>query len=478
MRTGVALRIIGSFLQIFALLVFTPFLVGIYYGETAYQLSGFIWASALSFFLGYMLHRIGDKDRPTVLEAMFSTVLGWILAIFIGSIPFMIELSMVDAVFESAAGLTTTGISVVMHPEDLSNSLLFWRSFSQWIGGLGILTFFVAVIRESGGVTRRLYSAEAHKTDSGSIRPSLTKSVTELWRVYGFITSVFVAIYIVLGMPAFDALLHSFSGISTGGFSTMSESIAAFNSDAITIATIFLMFLGGANFVLLYRLFRSDYKPLLQSSEFKLYSKIAVVLSIFMSLELFRSGFSRNQAVLDGAFQATAVLSSTGYSTLTLTSFSVALQTVIIGVMLIGGSLGSTSGGIKIFRLKTMLELSKTRLKSYKLPNSAINKVKIDGEILGNHVVKTIAVIFFVWISMVAVSTVLVLAFDDVTLMAALSGSVSAAGNMGPVYMADAEITQLSAFSKINWSIMMLAGRLEMLPLLAIFNSELFKETK
>lgn len=348
----------------------------------------------------------------------------------------------------------------------------------QWIGGLGILTFFVAVIRESGGATRRLYSAESHKTDSGSIRPSLTKSIADLWKVYIFITAVFTAVYVLLGMPTFDSLLHSFSGISTGGFSTISESIAGFNSVHIELATILLMFLGGMNFVLIYRFLKTDYKSMFQSAEFRLYCKVFLVMAALTAFELVRKGINADRAVLDGVFTSAAILSSTGYSTITVTSLSVALQTAFIGVMLVGGSLGSTSGGFKIFRLKAMIELLKTHLRSYKLPKSAINEVKIDGEILDNTMIKTISVLFFSWIALVFLGSLAVLYADQTTFMEALSGTVSAAGNMGPVYMEGYEMTELSVYTKFTWIIVMIAGRLELLPLLAIFNSELFKDSK
>lgn len=478
MRSSVILRIVGSFLQIFAAMVALPVFVGIYYGESAYHLAGFVIASVSSLVLGYLLYISGEPNSPSTTEAMFATVLGWVLAIGFGAIPFLVGLNIVDALFESAAGLTTTGISMVLHPEQLSQSLLFWRSFMQWIGGLGILTFFIAVIRESGGATRRLYSAESHKTDSGSIRPSLTKSISDLWRVYGFVTTVFVAVYVLLGMPAFDALLHSFSGISTGGFSTMSESIAGFNSVPIEAATIVLMFIGGVNFVLLYRLLRADVGSLLKSSEFKLYTKIFFVVAIIMAFELFRKGINPERALLDGMFQSASVISSTGYSTTALTSLSIGLQTIFIGVMVVGGSLGSTSGGLKVFRLKAMIELLKTHLRSYRLPKSAVNKVRIDGEILENSTVKTISVLFFGWIAITFIATVIVLFADNTTFMAAFSGTVSALGNMGPVYMEGTDMVALSDITKVTWIVVMLAGRLELLPLLAIFNSELFEDSK
>ncbi len=477
MRSPVIFRLVGSFLQIFAAMVSMPILVGLYYAESFYIISGFMVAAVSSLVLGFSLYVSGNKDSPTVSEAMFSTVLGWTLAIAFGAIPFLTHIGIYNAIFEAAAGLTTTGISMVLDPQMLPNSLLFWRSFMQWIGGLGILTFFVAVIRESGGVTRRLYSAEAHKTDSGSIRPSLTKSITDLWKVYAFLTFLFITVYTGLGMSIFNSVLHSFSALSTGGFSTVAGSIGAFSTEIQTV-TILFMFLGGINFVLLYRFLKTDYKPIFKNSEFKLYSKIFLLVAGIVSLELFFNGSGTSRALLDGFFQSAAVISSTGYSTLSLTSLSITLQVIFLGVMFVGASLGSTSGGLKIFRLKALIELLRTRLRAYKLPESAVNEVTIDKEIVESSTIRTISVLFFAWVSVIFLSTLATLALENVSFMAALSGTISAAGNMGPVYMGGAEMAALSPLTKLVWTVVMVAGRLEMLPLLAIFNTELFKDTK
>ncbi|MFB6190297.1 MAG: TrkH family potassium uptake protein [Candidatus Nanohaloarchaea archaeon] len=477
MRTPVVLQFVGRFLQIFAVMLALPLLVAIYYSESLLVSSGFMVASISAMLLGYAVKMAGNSSDPTTEEAMFATVLGWTLAVGFGAIPLMVHMNIFDAFFEASAGLTTTGISMFLEPGKLPKSILFWRSFMQWVGGLGILTFFIAVIRESGGVSRRLFSAEAHKTDSGSIRPSLLKSIVSLWKVYGFLTTVIVVVYIVLGMPPFDALLHAFSGISTGGFSTTSASIAGFSSVPIEIATTVFMFIGGVNFVLLYQVLRADASSILENSEFKLYAKLFLLVGAFTSLELFLSGNTAFNAVLDGMFQSAAVISSTGYSTMSLTALSMTLQAVFIAVMFFGGSLGSTAGGLKIFRLKTMAQLLRTRIQAYSLPDTAINEVKLDGHILESDTVRTISVLFFTWMAAVFLLTVFTLALEDVSLMAALSGTVSAVGNMGPVYMSGEKMVALSPLVKVAWIIGMLAGRLEMLPLLAIFNSDLFKDT-
>ncbi|MFB6209393.1 MAG: TrkH family potassium uptake protein [Candidatus Nanohaloarchaea archaeon] len=477
MRSRVVFGIMGKFLKIFGILLFLPALIGLYYSESLYMISGFLVSSASCIFIGSMLKFSRIDNSPSVQEAMFSTVVGWLMAICFGAIPFLVyDVTIVEALFEAAAGLTTTGISMFAEPSALSHSMLFWRGFMQWIGGLGILTFFIAVIRESGGVARRLYSAESHKTDSGSIRPSLKKSIIDLWRVYGFLTAVFMGVYVALGMPTFESVLHAFSAISTGGFSTQAASIGAYAIE-IQAITVLFMFLGGVNFVLLYRFLRTDLKPMLESSEFRLYALIFFLVGGFMLLELLSRGTAPQQSLIDAGFQSAAVISSTGYSTVSITALSIFIQTLLLGVMFVGGSLGSTAGGLKVFRLKALIELLKTRLRSYRLPESAINEVKIDGELLESSTVKTISILFFTWVSVIFCSTLLILLVEDVTPLGILSGTISSAGNMGPVYMPTEDLVSLSPVTKLVWIFVMLAGRLEMLPALAIFNTGLFKNS-
>lgn len=478
MRSRVIARLVGSFLQVFAAILLIPLVVGVYYNEPIEILFGYSVAAIASVFLGYIINYFGASEEPTTKEAVSSTVAGWLLAIIFGAVPFLVFLSPVDAVFESAAGITTTGISMFLEPELLPDSLLFWRSFLQWIGGLGVLTFFIAVIRETGGASRRLFSAEQHKTDPGTVRPSLTKTIIALWKVYILITVLITAAYYALGTSFRDALLHTFSVVSTGGFSTMSESIAGFGSTQIEIATIFFMLIGGSNFVLLYAALKGKPKTYLKNTEFKTYIKIFLVLSIILTLDLFRRGFSTDRALVEGFFQSAAVLTSTGYTTISVMSFSIAIQALLIGVMFVGGSLGSTSGGFKTFRLITLFRLLKTRLRSYSLPESAINEVKIDDEIIDNETLRTISVLFFAWVMVIFAGTVLTLITEDMTITSALSGVVSSASNMGPVYMEHFDMVQMNPITKIVWSLVMLAGRLEMLPLLAIFNSNILTSTK
>jgi trk system potassium uptake protein TrkH len=475
MRPRIVSQITGRFMLVFSVILASPVFIGLYYSEPSQTLASFIYASITCLILGFILKHGGKNDDPSVKEAMIATVLGWSIAIVLGGVPLLPEMSFIDAVFESTAGLTTTGISMFLAPQDLPHSILFWRALMQWVGGLGILTFFIAVIRESGGISRRLFSAETHKSDPGSIRPSLKKSIIELWRVYGFITSIIIGTFVALGMPVFDAVTHGFSTLSTGGFSTTSQSLGGFSPE-IQAATVPFMFIGGVNFVILYRLLRGELKSL-RNSELKLYSQIFLILTGVFLFETLKSS-NLSKALIDSSFQSASIISSTGFGTTSLMAFSAAAQMLIIGAMFVGGSVGSTAGGLKIFRLKTLIELMKTRVRSYSMPETAVNKVKIDGEILGNSTIKTVSVLFFTWLGMIFIGTVSVLAFDGVSLEASLSGAVSAAGNMGPVFLEGEKMVELSWMSKFVWIFLMLAGRLEMLPVLAIFNRSIFPDSK
>ncbi|MFB6174501.1 MAG: TrkH family potassium uptake protein [Candidatus Nanohalobium sp.] len=473
MRTRVLSRILGKFLKVYSLIMVLPLMMSFYLPESWAVRSGFIASSLTAMTMGELLVYAGKRGEPELSEAMTSTVAGWVLAVFLGAIPLFQYMPPVSAVFESTAGLTTTGISMLADPSVLPHSLLFWRALMQWVGGLGILTFFIAVIRESGGASRRIFSAETHKTDPGSIRPSLSKSIVDLWKVYGFLTTIIVTTYVWLGMPLFESVLHAFSAISTGGFSTKAASIGAY-SPAIQAVTVAFMFVGGVNFVLLYSFLTGRWSKLYRNSEFKIYTGLFIGVAAIIGLKLFT--LSRPDALLNAAFQSAALISSTGYSTMSLGVLGTAIKFLIIAVMFVGGSVGSTAGGLKVFRLETLIEMLKRHLRSYRLPETAINEVKIDGEIIKNETLRIISVLFFIWVSAAFLGTLTVIVFDGVSIMGAFSGTVSAIGNMGPVFMGTQQMIGLSIPSKVVWIIAMIAGRLEMIPLLAIFNSGIFKD--
>jgi len=471
MNRGLITGILGRFLQIYAVLVALPALLIFIYPEPVSNFYIFTGTAVFTFTAGTVMTRIGHTGEPSVKEAMLLTVLGWIVAVIIGAVPLTQYMPVIDAVFEASSGLTTTGISLVRSHEALPHSILFWRGFMQWIGGLGILTFFIAVIKKSGGISQRLFSAEAHKTDPGSIRPSVTKSITDLWRVYGFLTTILIGLLVAFEMPVFDALVHAFSTLSTGGFSSQSTSFAAYSPEIKVVTTLFMLF-GGINFVIFYRVLRADYRPLKKNTEFKAYVSVFLILSILLV-----HGFlgKTSLPVIDGFFQGASFISSTGFSTVDSMILSPVFQIMLIAVMFMGGSLGSTSGGLKTFRVITLFKLLKTRLDAYTLPKSAVNSVKIDSAILDSSAVKTISVLFFTWIVTCFMLGIFLVGIEGYSFKGGLSVAVSSLGNMGPVFI-DQVLVEASVPSKIFIVVAMIAGRLEMLPLLAVFNRTAIKD--
>ncbi|MFT4868816.1 MAG: trk system potassium uptake protein TrkH [Colwellia polaris] len=466
------MNIVGRVLQVFSFLLLAPYFLAIYFNEPG----NILWSYAVAAFLAVAVGRasiyLGENGDMSLREASLATVIGWISVSLVGAIPFLNFLGLEQAVFESVAGITTTGMSMFLAPENLPQSLLFWRSFMQWIGGLGILTFFVAVVRNSGAATRKLFSSESHKSDPGNVRPSMKKTVIDLWKIYAGLTSIMVAIYFLSGMNVLDSLLHSFSVISTGGFSTQGGSIGAFDSTLISIVTVPFMLVGGTNFVLIYSLIKRKYN-IFADSEFRSYIKLFGFAVFVFAVDKYLNGSLVLENVVEVSFTAATLLTSTGYAIEPVTGYSFPVQILMLGIMFVGGSIGSTAGGLKVFRFKVLWEVVNTRIKAYSLPETAINEVRIDNEILENNAVRTVTSLFFLWVLVTFVGTVSLAVFEGFTIIEGTSAVISAISNMGPVMFSGERLIETTLASKIVLMVSMLAGRLEMLPLLAIFNRHL-----
>jgi len=462
----------GRVLQVFAFLMLMPYFLGIYLGEPNQVVQIYALSALTSVFLGRLGIHFGERETMSLQEATISTVLAWSMVSLIGGMPFFQFLSFEHAIFESVAGITTTGMSMFSTPQQLPESILFWRAFMQWIGGLGILTFFVAVVRNSGGATRKLFSSEAHKSDPGTVRPSMKKTVIDLWKIYTGLTMLFVVIYTVAGMPFFESLLYSFSVISTGGFSVQGGSIGYYGSQLISAVTIPFMLIGGTNFVLIYSILKGRLN-LFRDSEFRSYIKLFVFFTFVLAVDKFLGNSLTLGTLVQPFFTAASLLTSTGFSVEPILSYAYPVQVLMLGVMFVGGSLGSTAGGLKIFRFKVLWQVLNTRIKAYSLPETAINEVKIDNELMENTAIRTVTTLFFLWVLVTFVGTAVLTVFDDFTVIEANSAIISSISNMGPTLFPGERLIEASLASKVTLMISMLAGRLEMLPLLAIFNRHL-----
>lgn len=420
--------------------------------------------------------------KINLTTAMLLCALSWIIISIFGSFPFIIGInkSFIDAFFESTAGFTSAGLTVFTNLDLMPKSIIFWRSLMQFLGGLGILTFFLLISSRAGGETWQFFSAEGHKFNVSRPVPNIFRTIKILWSIYIFFILAETIILNILGLSFFDALTHSFTTISTGGFSHYDQSIGYFAANGfknyilIEYVITFFMFLGGVNFLLHYRLFTGDYKGVIENSEFKSYLKIIIYSAIFLSISIIilntALDSSAEEIFRKSIFQITALLTTTGFSTENINSnfFPAAFKMFILILMLIGGSVGSTSGGIKVMRVKILGRLFKRDIKKIYYPTHAVLPVTIDKQILDKDEIFKLTGLFAFWLFLIVIGGIITALFSDLSGWEAYSGMFSAVGNIGPAFFSTEKLASLSPLVKFVYIIGMLAGRLEVIPLIIL----------
>ncbi len=477
MRWKVVNHYTGLFLRIFSVFLLLPVAVGKFYGESFVQLEPFLIASFTAIVLGELLSRAGTEQKPEAVEAMVTATAAWLLAVGLGAIPFeaIADVAFIDAYFEAMSGMTTTGMSVFTSL-DLPRSVLFWRSFMQWIGGLGILTFFVAVLVESGGVARQLVDMEANNLSGGDIHASLFNSIKSLWYVYGALTLVEVLLLYYFGFPEFHAVTHAMATIPTGGFSTLPDMGVLMNPGAKATLTLF-MFLGGTNFLLIYSVMKGNVWRLVRDFEFRLYFLIPLLAFIAVTADvMLSSGTGVVDAATTAVFHVSSVVSSAGFTLEPIRSFPELSRYLFLALMFVGGSLGSTTGGFKMMRLGIMFNLVVQQIRSIGVPRTVINPVSVGKRAISDDEIRQVAAILFLWVSALFVGGLVTVWLSPYGITESVQLMTSAVGTMGPTFIPQAELTALHPLVKVSLMVGMLAGRLEMLPLLGILNLRLARK--
>ncbi|MCC3143814.1 TrkH family potassium uptake protein [Halanaerobium sp. Z-7514] len=479
---------LSSLSFILGMMLVIPLIVAFFYQDGSKIYQAFYYSIIISFAAGIILKLPTDKEDTYIdlTTAMLLCALGWILVSILGALPFIIgvDKSFIDAVFEAVSGFTTTGITVFTGLEFMPRSILFWRSLIQLLGGLGILTFFLLVSTRAKGETWQLFSAESHKINVSRPVPNVFKTVKILWSIYlGFMLSQ-TLILIILGLSPFDALTHSFTTLSTGGFSSYDASIAHFannnysNYILIEYVITFFMFLGGVNFLLHFRLFQKDFESIKNNSEFRTMVKIILYSSLFLAVVIITletaPGISVEEIFRRTIFQVTSILTTTGFATKDINSafFPAAARQIFLAFMLIGGSVGSTSGGIKIMRLNILRALFKREVKKIYLPNHAVLPVTVDKKIIRKDEINKLTGIFTFWLVLIVIGGVITSIFSHLDGWQAYSGMFSAMGNIGPFFFSVEEMANISPVIKTTYIIGMLAGRLEILPVIILFSKK------
>ncbi|MDY6766124.1 MAG: potassium transporter TrkG [Candidatus Nanohaloarchaea archaeon] len=343
----------------------------------------------------------------------------------------------------------------------------------QWIGGLGILTFFVAVLVESGGVARKLVETESNKLSGGSIHASLFHSIKSLWYVYIVLTLVEIVLLMHFGFPSFEAITHSLATLPTGGFASVPDLGALMNPGARATLTLF-MFLGGTNFLLIYSVMRGNIRRMVNDFEFRLYLSITVAAFLIIAADLFLStGRTVTDAITTAGFHVPSVISSTGFTLAPIGSFPDVSRYLFLVLMFIGGSLGSTTGGFKMMRAGIMAKLVAQQVRSLGIPRSVVNPVAVGGRILDDDEIRQVAAILFLWLAAIVAGGAVTVGLTRYGVTEGMQLMTSAVGTMGPTFIPQPELTALPPLVKVSLMVGMLAGRLEMLPLLSILNIRL-----
>ncbi len=427
------------------------------------------------------------KDKRDLRPSSGFAICGlfWILIAMIGALPFCISKAIpnyIDALFETVSGFTTTGASVIINVEDIPRSLLFWRALTQWIGGMGVLVFIIAILPRNDKMSTALAKAEIPGPQFGKLVSKLRFTSRILYAIYIVLTLMLVAILCICGMPVFDAFCHAFSTASTGGFSVVNGGIMAYNNIGIEVTITIFMLLFSVNFNLYYFIIIGHVLKALKSEElicmFLIY--FGVVAAITVDLCASRTYANVGEALRYTAFDVASVMSTTGFGTGDFTTWPVLAQTLLLAVMCIGGCSGSTAGGLKVSRVLILSKSSVNSLRNTLSPRS-VRALKLDGKPIDDATVSSVRHFLILYVFIMMISTILVSVGDAAgdSFNTNFSAVIACFNNIGPgigVVGPYGNYAHFNLFAKLILSLDMLLGRLEILPILLIFSPKSWKK--
>jgi trk system potassium uptake protein TrkH len=459
------------------LLMLVPVIISVIYKEN--DLWAFIISALITTSFGFILEtatkppeRIKEIQRK---EGFLIAALFWFAASIFGAIPYLIYGVFnhpVDAWFESVAGFTTTGATVLTDIEVLPYGMLFWRSFSQWLGGMGIIVLGIAILPRLAVGGMQLMGLEAPGPTTEKITPRIAETAKKLWGVYLLLSFLLIVFLLFAGMPIFDSVLQSFSTMSTGGFSPNSLSVGFYNSSIIDVIITIFMFIAGMNFVLLYWSLRGDFKRLTRNSELKYYFFLNLSVILIVSFELWSTIYPNFfEALRYGSFQVISISTGSGFSTANFDLWPSFSKWFLLMLMFFGGCAGSTTGSIKIIRIMVLFKKGYQELHKIVYPH-AIVPIRVNAKPINPEIVSSITSFFLIYLFIFLISTLIVMAAEDLPIITAISACAASIGNVGPglgEVGPAGNYANLSIFTKIVLSFLMLIGRLELFTILVIF---------
>ncbi len=470
-------RAVGKILLVLAILMLIPLAVGLLYGENILH---FVITAALTALLGLLLCIPRPKSRDLFAREGFVIVgLVWILISALGALPFVISGSIpnyIDAFFEIVSGFTTTGSTVLAQPELLPRSDLFWRSFSHWIGGMGVLVFVLAILPLSNEHSMHMMRAEVPGPSVGKLVPHVKKTARILYVIYLVLTIVQVIFLLFGGLSLYDAVLHAFATAGTGGFSTYSSSIGYYDSAYVEMVCAVFMFIFATNFNLYFFVLIGKPMQALKNEEFRWYGLIVLGTTLLIALGIAERYGSMLTALRHAFFNVSSVISTTGFCTVDFNTWPEFTKWILILLMFCGASAGSTGGGLKVSRVAIVLKAAICEMRKTVRPRS-VNRVRLDGRVMTDESVHTVLVFFVLYICLFLVFAFIV-SFDGFDITTTFTSALTCISNVGPglgLVGPTGNFSIFSPLSKLALSFAMLLGRLEIYPLLLLLTRNTWK---
>lgn len=475
---------VGWILVILSGLLIIPLILSFCYGDGAEL--GFVWSTLMAFVPGGILICFPprkDKKQIGAREGLIIVGISWIIITIIGAFPFYFSGAIpnyIDSFFETASGWSTTGATVMSNLESAPRSVMFWRSFNQWVGGMGILVFVLTILPNSTASSLHIMKSEAPGPQVGKMVSKIKVTARILYVIYAIITVVEVILLLCGGIGVYDSFVVSFSTMASGGLSVKSASIAGYGSTYISIVVMVFMFLTAINYNLFYLILIGQAGRAFKNEELRWYVGIILisVLAIVLNIRHMYSNFGT--ALLDSFFQVVSLITTTGFVTTDYTTWPMLSQAILLFVMFVGGMAGSTGGGFKVSRFAILTKATFKKSRNFISPRN-VSVVKMEGKTVEENVLNGIYTFFTVYLAILAFGTIFVSIFDNLELTTSFSAVLTCLSNVGPamgVLGPSGTFACLSPVSTLFLGIVMLIGRLEIFPILMLFSVRTWRVRK
>ena len=481
MNNRLLLRLLGSILLIEAAAMVPALLLALLYGDG--DATAFLLSIGLLLLCGLPLRCFSKPEEKNLRarEGFLSVALSWVLLSAFGALPFVFSGVIphyVDAFFEAVSGFTTTGASILTQIDGQPRGVLFWRSFTHWIGGMGVLVLSLALLPKISGRTSHLMRAESPGPTLSKIMPRVGDTAKLLYVIYGVLTMVEFFLLWLAGMTPYDAIIHAMGTAGTGGFSNYGASVGAFDSPAIEWIIIFFMVLFGVNFAMIYKLLTGSWREAARSEELRWYLGIFLSVALAVTLLVLPRYNGFGEAMRYAFFQVASIISTTGYATADYNLWPVAARMLLLVVMFFGSCAGSTAGGMKVCRVVMMLKQSLREVRHVFAPRK-VHAVCFEGKAVDAPILRQVAVFAFVYVALVICGALLISFEGHFDMETNLSAALTCVSNVGPGFGAVGPAGNFAGYgpyAKLVLSLLMLAGRLELFPILALFHPSIWRK--